>query len=59
MDLKEIGRGNVECVHLATDRDQCRALVSRVMNLRVPQKVRNFLLLRKIISFSRFIRGVN
>jgi hypothetical protein len=42
MDLKETGCENVECVYLTQDRDQWRALVSRVMNLRVPQKLRNF-----------------
>jgi hypothetical protein len=34
MDLGEIGFGNVDCIRLAQDRD--RALVSTVMNLRVP-----------------------
>jgi hypothetical protein len=36
MDLREIGFGDVDCIHLAQDRDRCRALVNTVMNLRVP-----------------------
>jgi len=35
MDLKEIGRENVDCVHLAEDRDQWRTLVSTLMNLQI------------------------
>jgi hypothetical protein len=36
MDLREIGFGDVDWIHLAQDRDRCRALVNTVMNLRVP-----------------------
>jgi hypothetical protein len=36
MDLKEIVFGDVDWIHLAQDRDRWRALVSTVMNLRVP-----------------------
>jgi hypothetical protein len=36
MDLREIGFGDVDWIHLAQDRDRCRALVNMVMNLRVP-----------------------
>jgi hypothetical protein len=36
MDLGEIGFGDVDWIHLAQDRDRWRALVSTVMNLRVP-----------------------
>jgi hypothetical protein len=35
MDLKEIGWGCVELIHLAQDRDHWRALVNVVMNLHV------------------------
>jgi hypothetical protein len=35
MDLREIGWGDVEWIHLAQDRDRWRAVVSAVMNLRV------------------------
>jgi hypothetical protein len=36
MDLREIGWGDMDWTDLAQDRDQWRALVSTVMNLRVP-----------------------
>jgi hypothetical protein len=36
MDLGEIGRGAMDWIHLAQDRDQWRALVNMVMNLRIP-----------------------
>jgi hypothetical protein len=34
---------DVDCVHLAEDRDQWQAHVSTVMNLQVPYKAGNFL----------------
>jgi hypothetical protein len=34
MDLREIGRGSVDWIQLAQDRDWRRALVNTVMNLR-------------------------
>jgi hypothetical protein len=34
-DLREIGWGGVEWIHLAQDRDRWRAVVNAVMNLRV------------------------
>ena len=37
MDLKEVGRGCGDWMELAQDRDRWRALVSTVMNLRVPK----------------------
>jgi len=43
MSLREIGWGGVDWMHLAQDRDQWPSLVNAVMNLRVPQKVGNFL----------------
>jgi hypothetical protein len=35
MDLREIGLGDVDWIRLSQDRDQWRAVVSAVMNLRV------------------------
>ena len=36
MDLEEVGRGCGDWMELAKDRDRWRALVSTVMNFRVP-----------------------
>jgi hypothetical protein len=36
MDLGEIGWGGIVWIDLVEDRDQWRALVNAVMNLRVP-----------------------
>jgi hypothetical protein len=36
MDLREIELDGVDWIHMAQDRDQLRALVNTVLNLRVP-----------------------
>jgi hypothetical protein len=43
MDLREIGWSGMDWIDLAQDRDQWRALVNMVMNLRVPLNVGKFL----------------
>jgi hypothetical protein len=53
MDLREIGRSGMDWINLAQDRDQWRALVNTVMNLRVPKNAEKFLSSSRIVYFSR------
>jgi hypothetical protein len=36
MDLREIGCGGMDWIHLAQDREQWKALVNMMLNLEVP-----------------------
>jgi hypothetical protein len=42
MDLREMGWGGILWIDLVRDRDQWRALVTKIMNLRVPLNVEKF-----------------
>jgi hypothetical protein len=53
MDLREIGWGGTDWIDMAQDRDQLRALVNTVMNLRVPKNVGEFLSSCATGGFSR------
>jgi hypothetical protein len=39
IDLREIGRDGMDLIYLAQDRDQWRAVLNTVMNIRVPGKM--------------------
>jgi hypothetical protein len=43
MDLKNMGREDVDCIDVDEDKDKWRALVNTDMHLRVPQNAGNFL----------------
>jgi hypothetical protein len=53
MDLREIGWDGMDFIDLAEDRDQWRAHVNTVINLRVPYNVVKFLSSYTIGGFSR------
>jgi hypothetical protein len=43
MDIREVGWEGVDWIHLAENRDQWRAIVNMVMNLRDAYKMGNFM----------------
>jgi hypothetical protein len=53
MDLRKMGWSGMDWFVLVQDRDQCRALVNMVMNLRVPQNAGNFFSGYTIVGSSR------
>jgi hypothetical protein len=53
IDLKEIGWDDMDWINLAQDRNQWRALVNTVMDLRVPQNAGKFLSSCTTGGFSR------
>jgi hypothetical protein len=53
MDVGEIGWHGMDWIDLGQDRDQWRALVNAVMNLRVPKNAGKFLSGCTVGSFSR------
>jgi hypothetical protein len=52
-DPREIGWGDMDWIDLAKDRDQWRAVLNTVMNLRIPKKAGKFLSKCTTGSFSR------
>jgi hypothetical protein len=61
MDLEEVGGSCGDWMELAQDRGRWRALVSTVMNFRVPKMRGIFLLAAEPVSFSRttLLHGVS
>jgi len=61
MELQEVGGGCGDWMELVQDRDRWRALVSTVMNLRVPKKRGISWLAAEPVSFSRrtLLHGVS
>jgi hypothetical protein len=55
MDLREVVCEYMEWIELAKERGRRRALLSAVMNVRVPENAGDFLTSCKPVSFSRRI----
>jgi hypothetical protein len=53
MDLREIRWDGMDWIDVAQDKDQWRALVNTVMNLRIPQNAGKFLSSCRIGGFTR------
>jgi hypothetical protein len=53
MNLREMGWDGMDWIDLVQDRDQWRALVNTIINLRVPQNARKFLSSCTTGGFSR------
>jgi hypothetical protein len=53
MNLKETGCKGVDWIHLVQDREQWRALVNKLMNLRAPYNYGNFLRCSAAVGFLR------
>jgi hypothetical protein len=61
MGLQEVGFWSMDWIELAQDRERWWALVTAVVNLRVPYNAGNFLTSRKFVRLSRrtMLHGVS